>query len=113
MLRLEDGVFEVLATRGDTHLGGQDIDNHLLHDCVQSIKNQYGADVKKNSRATARLLKQIRNAKHQLSSAFEAIIEVESITDTIDYKMTLTRTRFEQLTIPIIKRCLAPLTQVL
>ena len=113
VLRLEDGVFEVLATRGDTHLGGQDIDNHLLHHCIQSIKNQHGADLKNNTRAVSRLLKQIRNAKHLLSSAFEAIIEVESITETIDFKLTMTRTRFEQLTTPIINRCLKPLTLVL
>ena len=55
VLRIEDGVFEVLATRGDTHLGGQDIDNLLVNHCVQSIKKQHGKDVKNNNRAISRL----------------------------------------------------------
>ena len=81
ILRIEESVIEVLATRGDTHLGGQDIDNLLLQACIKDFKRRFQIDLKNNKRAISRLLNQIRHAKHQLSYGFEVEIEVESLAE--------------------------------
>lgn len=113
LLSIEDGVFEVKATAGDTHLGGEDIDNILVNFCCQEIKRKYNEDIKENKRALRRLRTMCERAKRTLSTATQASIEVEQLVNGIDYLTTITRARFEELCYGIFKRCIAPVEKVL
>lgn len=113
LLSIEDGVFEVKATAGDTHLGGEDIDNILVNFCCQEIKRKYNEDIKENKRALRRLRTMCERAKRTLSTATQASIEVEQLVNGIDYSTTITRARFEELCFGIFKRCIAPVEKVL
>ena len=113
LLSIEDGVFEVKATAGDTHLGGEDIDNILVNFCCQEIKRKYKEDIKENKRALRRLRTMCERAKRTLSTATQASIEVEQLVNGIDYLTTITRARFEELCFGIFKRCIAPVEKVL
>lgn len=113
LLSIEDGVFEVKATAGDTHLGGEDIDNILVDFCCQEIKRKYKEDIKENKRALRRLRTMCERAKRTLSTATQASIEVEQLVNGIDYSTTITRARFEELCMGIFKRCIDPVEKVL
>lgn len=113
LLSIEDGVFEVKATAGDTHLGGEDIDNILVDFCCQEIKRKYKEDIKENKRALRRLRTMCERAKRTLSTATQASIEVEQLVNGIDYSTTITRARFEELCMGIFKKCIAPVEKVL
>ena len=101
ILRIEEEAIEVLSTRGDTHLGGQDIDDILVKHCMQDFKTKFNVDLKNNKRAISRLLNQVRRAKHQLSSAHSSTIEAESLAEDKDYALSLSRALFEQLCQPV------------
>lgn len=113
LLSIEDGVFEVKATAGDTHLGGEDIDNIMVDYCAQEIQKKYKKDVKINNRALRRLRTACERAKRTLSTATQANIEVEQLIDGIDYYTTITRARFEDLCSSIFIKCLKPVEKVL
>lgn len=113
LLSIEDGVFEVKATAGDTHLGGEDIDNIMVDYCAQEIQKKYKKDVKTNNRALRRLRTACERAKRTLSTATQANIEVEQLIDGIDYYTTITRARFEDLCSSIFIKCLKPVEKVL
>lgn len=113
LLSIEDGVFEVKATAGDTHLGGEDIDNIMVDFCAQEIQKKYKKDVKTNNRALRRLRTACERAKRTLSTATQANIEVEQLIDGIDYYTTITRARFEDLCSSIFIKCLKPVEKVL
>lgn len=113
LLSIEDGVFEVKATAGDTHLGGEDIDNIMVDFCAQEIQKKYKKDVKINNRALRRLRTACERAKRTLSTATQANIEVEQLIDGIDYYTTITRARFEDLCSSIFIKCLKPVEKVL
>merc|ERR1719327_2558043 len=85
LLTIDDGVFEVMATAGNTHLGGEDFDNKLVEHCVQDFKRKNRLDLKSSSRAMRRLRTQCEQAKRTLSAAFRATIEVDSLFEGIDY----------------------------
>ena len=91
VLNIEDGVIEVLATRGDTHLGGQDIDELLVQHCMEDFKSQFGIDLTNNNRAKARLKNQANRAKHQLSASLNTVIDAESLAQDNDYSLNLSR----------------------
>merc|ERR1711959_156683 len=97
LLTIDDGVFEVMATAGDTHLGGEDFDNNLVNFCVEDFKRKNRLDLKSSSRAMRRLRTQCEQAKRTLSAAFRATIEVDSLFEGIDYHAAITRARFDQL----------------
>jgi heat shock protein 1/8 len=113
LLTIDDGVFEVMATAGDTHLGGEDFDNKLVEHCVQDFKRKNRLDLKSSARAMRRLRTQCEQAKRTLSAAFRATIEVDSLFEGIDYHATLTRARFEQLCGEDFRNCLEPVKKVL
>jgi heat shock 70kDa protein 1/2/6/8 len=113
LLSLDDGIFEVKATAGDTHLGGADFDNLLVDFCAQEFKKKTKLDVKENPRALRRLRTAVEKAKHTLSSATQANIEVDSLHEGHDFSTTLTRAKFEALCDSVFRRCMEPIEQVL
>merc|ERR1712048_1373503 len=118
LLTIDDGVFEVMATAGDTHGGGEDFDNKLVDYCVNDFvrKNKdevQKSDLQKNSRSMRRLRTQCEQAKRSLSAQFNATLEVDSLYDGIDYHVTITRAKFENLCSSEFRACLAPVKKVL
>lgn len=113
LLSIEDGVFEVKATAGDTHLGGEDIDNVIVDYCVNEIKKKYKEDVKTNKKALRRLRTACERAKRTLSTSTQASIEIEQLINGIDYYSTITRAKFEELCSDIFKNLFKPLEKVL
>jgi len=113
LLTLDNGVFSVEATAGDTHLGGEDIDNILVDYLCADFKRRFRKDLSTSKRALRRLRTAAERAKRTLSSATQAHIEVDSLFEGIDYTHTLTRARFNQLAAPVFRRTLAPVERVL
>jgi L1 cell adhesion molecule like protein len=132
LLTIEDGVFEVKATAGDTHLGGEDFDNRLVDHFVQEFKrkNKKGmsfiyslfcergidfgfADISSNHRALRRLRTACERAKRTLSSAAQTSIEIDSLFEGIDFYTSLTRARFEELCQDLFRGTLEPVEKVL
>mmetsp|Transcript_44579 Transcript_44579/g.73793 ORF Transcript_44579/g.73793 Transcript_44579/m.73793 type:complete len:673 (+) Transcript_44579:154-2172(+) len=113
LLSIDDGVFEVKATAGDTHLGGEDFDNILVDHFVKEFKRKNKADCTKSKRAMRRLRTQCERAKRTLSAAARANIEVDSLYDGIDFASSITRARFEDLCAHYFRQCLEPVTKVL
>lgn len=113
LLSIEDGVFEVLATAGDTHLGGEDFDNRVIDHLVKSYKKKTGTDVSKNQRAMGKLKKEVENAKRTLSTQQSTRIEIESFENGNDFSDTLTRAKFEELNMDLFKKTMKPVEQVL
>jgi len=113
LLTIEDGIFEVKATAGDTHLGGEDFDNRLVQFCVEDFKKRHRKDLAGNQRALRRLRTQCERAKRTLSSSTQANVEIDSLFDGIDYNVTITRARFEALCADYFKDTLLPVEKVL
>jgi len=113
ILNIEDGVFEVKATAGDTHLGGEDFDNRMVDFCCQEFKRKHKKDLQDNARALRRLRTSCERAKRNLSSAANATISVDSIMDGIDLDITMTRAKFEQMNIDMFRNCFEPVKKVL
>jgi L1 cell adhesion molecule like protein len=114
LITIDDGVFEVKATAGDTHCGGEDLDCLLVNWCVQEFeKKNKGVVLKDNVRALRRLRTACERAKRSLSSSTQATIEVDGLANGIDLNLMLTRARFESLCDSEFRRAVAPLEQVL
>jgi len=113
LLTISEGVFEVRATAGDTHLGGEDFDNRLVEYCVAEFKKKHKADITGSPRALRRLRTACERAKRTLSSATQASIEIDSLFDGIDYSTTITRARFEELNMDYFRKCMDPVEKVL
>ncbi|RXW18644.1 hypothetical protein EST38_g7207 [Candolleomyces aberdarensis] len=113
LLSIDDGVFEVLATAGDTHLGGEDFDNRVIDYLVKQYKKKTGTDVTKNLRALGKLKREVEKAKRTLSSQQSVRIEIESFEDGNDFSETLTRAKFEELNVDLFRKTLKPVEQVL
>src|SRR6056300_783768 len=98
LLSLDGGVFEVKATGGDTHLGGEDFDTQLVEHCIREFKRKNrGKDLTKSARALRRLRTSCERAKKTLSSSTNAIIEIDGLFEGIDYNTTISRAKFESL----------------
>jgi len=97
VLAIEDGIFEVKATNGDTHLGGEDFDNYIVEEMIGQFKKKYKKDLSGNKRAVRRLRTACERAKRTLSASKQANIEIESLFEGIDFYTTLTRARFQEL----------------
>merc|ERR1712072_564585 len=109
LLTIEDGIFEVKATAGDTHLGGEDFDNRIVDFCMQDFKRKNrGKDLAGNQRALRRLRTQCERAKRTLSSSTQATIEIDSLFDGIDYSCSLSRARFEELNMDYFRNSMGP-----
>jgi heat shock protein 5 len=113
ILTIDEGVFEVLATSGDTHLGGEDFDQQIMNYFLGRIKKKYKKDISKDPRAIAKLRRECEKAKRALSSVHQTKVEVESLVDGEDFSETLTRARFEELNNHLLKKTLGPVGQVL
>lgn len=113
LLNLDDGVFEVKATAGDTHLGGEDFDRRIIDFCIDDFKKKNKKDIKENKRALRRLQTACENAKKTLSSATVATIEIDSLYEGIDYTSVLTRARFEDLCSDLFRKTFNPVEKVL
>ncbi|TFL01246.1 heat shock protein 70 [Pterulicium gracile] len=113
LLSIDDGVFEVLATAGDTHLGGEDFDNRVMDYLVKAYKKKTGTDASKNLRAMGKLKKEVEKAKRTLSSQQSTKIEIESFEDGNDFSETLTRAKFEELNMELFRKSMKPVEQVL
>merc|ERR1712014_401239 len=113
LLTIEEGIFEVKSTAGDTHLGGEDFDNRMVDFFLQEFKRRHRKDMSKNQRALRRLRTSCERAKRTLSSSAQAHIEIDSLFDGIDFNSTITRARFEDLCMDYFKKCMAPVEKVL
>jgi len=114
LLAIEDGIFEVKATAGDTHLGGEDFDNRIVDYCVQDFKRKNrGKDICQSQRAVRRLRTQCERAKRTLSSSTQATIEIDSLFEGIDYTVSLSRARFEELNMDYFRNSMGPVEKCL
>jgi heat shock protein 1/8 len=113
LLTVEDGVFEVLATSGDTHLGGQDVDTRIMEWAMEEFKRKTKLDIRNNSKAMARLRLVAERVKKTLSTANQATLEVDSLAEGNDLVLTVTRAKFESLCEDLFRKCMGPVEQVL
>ncbi|WWC88634.1 chaperone DnaK [Kwoniella dendrophila CBS 6074] len=113
LLSIEDGVFEVLATAGDTHLGGEDFDNRVIDYLVKQYKRKTDVDVSKNKRSMGKLKREVEKAKRTLSSQMSTKIEIEAFEGGNDFAETLTRAKFEELNMDLFRKTMKPVEQVL
>jgi heat shock 70kDa protein 1/2/6/8 len=113
LLTIEEGIFEVKATAGDTHLGGEDFDNRMVDYFLQDFKRRHKKDMSQNQRSLRRLRTACERAKRTLSSSTQAHIEIDSLFDGIDFNATITRARFEDLCMDYFKKCMDPVEKVL
>ena len=113
LLTIEEGIFEVKATAGDTHLGGEDFDNRLVDHFVQEFKRKFRKDISDNQRALRRLRTACERAKRTLSSSTQAHIEIDSLFEGTDFNSVITRARFEDLNMDYFRKCMEPVEKVL
>lgn len=116
LVSIDDGVFEVKATAGDTHLGGEDFDTRLVEFCIKEFarKQKIAAEAfKANKRSMRRLRTSCERAKRTLSTSASACVEIDSLFDGIDYNTNISRARFEELVSDLIVRCVSPVEKVL
>merc|ERR1712159_681046 len=113
LLTIDDGIFEVQATAGDTHLGGEDFDNRMVDYFKQEFKKRNRKDISNNERALRRLRTSCERAKRTLSSQTQAYIEIDALFDGIDFQSTITRARFEEMNMDYFRKCLEPVEKVL
>lgn len=113
ILTIEDTVFEVISTTGDTHLGGQDFDQRVMDHFIKLFKRNTGKDASGDKRALQKLKREVERAKKLLSSTHEVKIDIENFFDGTDFSETLTRAKFEELNIDLFKKTLGPVQQAL
>jgi len=113
LLTIDNGVFEVLATNGDTHLGGEDFDQRVMQYFIKMLKKRDNVDISGDKRALQKLRREVERVKRTLSSQHQARLEIEGLVDGIDFSETLTRARFEELNIDLFKKTLGPVEKVL
>jgi len=113
LLSIEDGVFEVKATAGDSHLGGEDFDNYLVNHFTQEFNRKHKKDISGNPRSIRRLRTACERAKRNLSSSTQTSIEIDSLFDGVDFMSSITRARFEELCAGVFQRTMDPVEKVL
>jgi len=113
LLTIDNGVFEVLATNGDTHLGGEDFDQRVMSYFIKMMKRKSDVDISKDKRALQKLRKEVERVKRALSSQQQARLEIEDLAEGFDLSETLTRARFEELNADLFKKTLGPVGKVL
>ncbi|XP_057725125.1 heat shock 70 kDa protein 5 [Arachis stenosperma] len=113
LLTIEEGIFEVKATAGDTHLGGEDFDNRLVNHFAAEFKRKHKKDMSSNARALRRLRTACERAKRTLSSTAQTTIEIDSLFEGIDFYATITRARFEELNMDLFRKCMEPVEKCL
>jgi len=113
ILTIEDGIFEVKSTAGDTHLGGEDFDNRMVDHFINEFKRKHKKDIKSNKRAVRRLRTACERAKRTLSASAQANIEIDSLFEGIDFYTSITRARFEELCSDLFKGTLEPVEKAM
>merc|ERR1711944_379204 len=113
ILSIDDGVFEVKSTAGDTHLGGEDFDNRMVEHFVSEFKRKHKKDISQNKRAIRRLRTACERAKRTLSASAQANIEIDSLFEGVDFYTSITRARFEELCSDLFKGTLEPVEKAL
>jgi len=113
ILTIEEGIFEVKSTAGDTHLGGEDFDNRMVDHFVNEFKRKHKKDIKGNKRALRRLRTACERAKRTLSASAQANIEIDSLFEGIDFYTSITRARFEELCSDLFKGTLEPVEKAM
>jgi len=113
LLTIDNGVFEVVATAGDTHLGGEDFDQRLADHFIKLFKKKNGVDIKSDKRAFQKLRSEVEKAKRDLSSVHQVKISLEGLIDGLDFDETITRARFEELCADLFKKTIKPVEQVM
>jgi len=113
VLSIEDGIFEVKSTAGDTHLGGEDFDNRLVNHFIQEFKRKHKKDISNNKRSIRRLRTACERAKRTLSNSAQAAIEIDSLFEGIDFYTSITRARFEELCSDLFRATMDPVEKAL
>ena len=113
LLNIDDGIFEVRATAGDTHLGGEDFDNLLMQHFMVEFKRKNKLDMSGNKRSLRRLKTACEKAKRTLSSSTTASVEIDSLFEGVDFFTSITRAKFESLCMPLFQKCIQPVSKVL
>jgi len=113
LLTIDNGVFEVLATNGDTHLGGEDFDQRVMQYFIKMMKKKNSVDISSDKRALQKLRKEVERVKRALSTQQQARLEIEDLADGFDFSETLTRARFEELNNDLFKKTLGPVGKVM
>lgn len=113
LLTIDNGVFEVVATNGDTHLGGEDFDQRVMEHFIKIYKKKKGKDLRKDNRAVQKLRREVEKAKRALSNSHQVKIEVESLYDGEDFTETLTRAKFEELNMDLFRSTMKPVQKVM
>merc|ERR1711881_170286 len=113
LLTIDNGVFEVVATNGDTHLGGEDFDQRVMQHFMKVFNKKHSKDMTKDKRSFQKLRREVEKAKRALSSTHQARVEIEALYDGLDLSETLTRARFEEINADLFKNTLGPVKQVM
>jgi heat shock protein 5 len=113
VLAIDNGVFEVIATNGDTHLGGEDFDQRVMEHFFQVFQKKTGKDARTDKRSVQKLRKEVERAKRTLSSVHQTTLEIESFFDGEDFVETLTRAKFEEINGDLFRKTLVPVERVL
>lgn len=113
VLTIDDGIFEVKSTAGDTHLGGEDFDNRMVNHFVEEFKRKHKKEITSNKRALRRLRTACERAKRTLSSSTQASIEIDSLYEGIDFYSSITRARFEELCADLFRSTLEPVEKAM
>jgi len=113
LLTIEEGIFEVKATAGDTHLGGEDFDNRLVEYFIQEFKRKFRKDISDSQRALRRLRTACERAKRTLSNSTQAPIEIDGLYEGTDFNSVITRARFEDLCMDYFRKCMDPVQKCL
>merc|ERR1712070_800175 len=113
LLTIDNGVFEVVATNGDTHLGGEDFDQRVMQHFIKIFNKKTSTDMQKDKRSMQKLRREVEKAKRALSSTHQARLEIEALYDGHDFSETLTRARFEEINNDLFKNTLGPVKQVM
>jgi len=113
LLSIADGVFEVLATSGNTHLGGEDFDRRIMDHFQRLFKKKHGKDISSNARSLQKLKSEVERAKRALSSQHQVKVEIEGLFEGIDFSETLSRAKFEELNMDLFRKTIGPVKQVM
>ncbi|KAH7648538.1 hypothetical protein FG379_000563 [Cryptosporidium bovis] len=113
LLTIDNGVFEVVATSGDTHLGGEDFDQRVMDHFIKIIKSKTGKDVKSDKRALQKLRREVEKSKRALSSTPQVKVEIEDLMEGVDLSETLTRAKFDELNADLFRKTIDPVKKVL
>jgi L1 cell adhesion molecule like protein len=113
LMIISEGIFEVKSVAGDTHLGGEDIDNLLMKHFMDEFKRKHKVDMSENKRSVRRLKTACEKAKRTLSSSTTANLEIDSLFEGIDFFTSITRAKFESLCMTLFQKCLDPVSKVL